>query len=111
MKIEHQTLGTVDVLTPIGALVGPDASQFSDVLLARLQSTNPRVVVAMHEVPYVDSVALEGLLQAAEDLGDRAMHLTLARVPSACREAMELTGLASKFRWFEDVQTAVKSFI
>ena len=111
MKIERQQVGTVDVFTPVGALVDQDGEKFIKTLLTRLKSANPRVVVSMHEVPYMDSAALTGLLDATDELGDRAMSLSLARVTSACREILELTGLANRFRFFEDVQDAVRSFL
>lgn len=111
MKIERQQVGTVDVFTPVGALVDQDGEKFIKTLLARLKSANPRVVVSMNEVPYMDSAALTGLLDATDELSDRAMSLSLARVTSGCREILELTGLANRFRFFEDVQHAVRSFL
>ena len=111
MKIEQQQIGTVDVFSPIGALVDQDGESFVKTLGQRLKSANPRVVVAMHEVPYVDSAALEGLLNATEELQERASALKLANVTSTCREIFELTGVASRFRFFKDVQDAVKSFL
>ena len=89
MKTEHQKVGTVDVLTPVGALVDEDAEQFSRVLLERLKSSNPRVVLSLAEVPYMDSAALEGLLKATDELADRAMSLKLANLPPTCREILE----------------------
>lgn len=111
MKIEQQQVGTVDVFTPIGPLVDQDGETFVRTLSQRLKSANPRVVVAMQEVPYVDSEALEGLLDATEDLFDRASALKLAAVTPTCREILELTGLSTRFRFFKDVQDAVKSFL
>ena len=111
MKLEQQSVGTVDVLTPIGALVDEDAASFCRLLQERVKGLNPRVVVSLQEVPYMDSSALEGLLDAADELADRALNLKLANVSSTCREIFELTGLASHFRFFNDVQDAVKSFL
>ncbi len=65
----------------------------------------------MHEVPYVDSEALEGLLQATDELADRASALKLAAVTSTCREVFELTDLSDRFRFFNGVQDAVRSFL
>lgn len=111
MKIERQQVGTVDVLTPIGALVDEDAEEFSRILLEHLSSANPRVVVALQEVPYMDSVAIEGLLNTADELSYRATGLKLVHVSPTCREILELTGHSEKFRFFSEVQDAVKSYL
>ena len=111
MKIEHRQVGTVDVLTPTGALTDEDAESFCKELIECVRSSNPRVVVFMQEVPYLDSIALEGLLSAADELAERAMECKLAKVPPTCREIFKLTNLAERFRFFEDIQDAVKSYL
>jgi len=111
IKIEQQRVGSVDVLTPVGTLVDQDAEHFAKTLDAKLHSANPRVVVCMQEVPYMDSIALEGLNTAAETLADRATGLKLACVTPTCREILELTGLAPRLRFFEELQDAIKSFL
>lgn len=111
MKVETQQIGTVDVLTPNGPLVDEDAEKFSNMLLKRVSTSNPRVVVSLQEVPYMDSVALEGLLAATEDLADRAMCLKLVNVSPTCRETLELTGVSDRFRFFQAVQDAVRSYL
>ncbi len=111
MKVEQQTVGTVDVLTPVGALVDENSEQFCALILEHLHASNPRIVISMQEVPYMDSAALEGLLRATEELSDRAMSLKLAKVTPTCREILELTGLSAKFRFFNEVQDAVKSYL
>lgn len=111
MKIECHRLGTVEVLTPNGALVDEDAELFSKEVLDKLKASNPRLVVSLHEVPYMDSVALEGIADAIDELSDRAVRLKLVQVTPTCREVLELTGLASRVQFFEEVQDAVKSFL
>jgi len=111
VKVERQQVGTVDVFMPVGALVDEDAEGFCRLLLERLRSPNPRVVISMQEVPYMDSIALEGLLDATDDLAERAMSLKLVNLTPTCREILELTGLAGRFRFFQDTEDAVKSFL
>ena len=111
MKIEQQQVGIVHVFTPMGPLVDQDGETFSKALLTRVKSPNSRIVLAMQEVPYLDSNALEGLLAATDELLDRASSLKLANVAPTCREIFELTGLSPRFRFFKDVQDAVKSFL
>lgn len=111
MKVEQTQVGTVDVLSPIGALVDDEATTFCQRLLERLNSPSVRVVLSLQEVPYLDSKALEGLVQASEELASRASSLKLANVTPTCREILELTGLAGRFRFFSTLDDAVKSFL
>lgn len=111
MKIERTQIGTVEVFTPVGALVDADAEQFNSQLMQRLRAPNARVVVAMHEVPYMDSGAIEGLLTASDELKGRAAQLKLVKMTPTCREILELTGWSSRFAFFEETQDAVRSFL
>lgn len=111
MKIERQQVGTVEVLAPVGPLVEDDAREFCNALMKRVAGPSPRVIVSLQECPYMDSTALEGLVAVSEDLGQRALNLKLVEVPATCREILELTGLSNRFRFFQDTQDAVKSFL
>lgn len=111
MKVERQKVGTVDVLRPVGPLVDQDVEPFAQALSERVQSANPRMVIAMNDVPYMDSVALERLMDAADELSERAINLKLAGISPACREILELTGLSARLSLFTDVQDAVRSFL
>jgi len=111
VKVEQRQVGTVTVLKPVGPLLGQEAGLFTSRLMDRLQSSNPRVVVQMNEVPYVDSTAIEILLEAADTADASAAPLTLVDVSPTCREILDLTGHATRFRYFGDVQDAVRSFL
>ena len=111
MKIEQQKLGTVDVFTPVGPLVDQDGGKFAKLLLERADAPSPRIVVALQDVPYMDSQALEGFLAAADRLNARACSLKIAAAAPTCREIFELTGVARHLRFFRDVQDAVRSFL
>ena len=111
MKIERQEIGTVEVLCPQGVLSEDDAEEFSAMLQQRLAGANTRVVVSLQDVPYMDSVALNGLLAAADEMNDRGVRLKLASINPTCREILELTSLASRFQFFEDTQAAARSFL
>jgi len=111
MKIEQQKVGSVDVLTPSGPLVDQDGADFVKKLMARVASSNPRIAIAMQDVPYMDSEAMEGLLDAADELGAHASLLNLVSVTATCRETLELTGVADHLRFFQDVQDVAKSYL
>ncbi len=111
MKIDRQEIGTVQVLTPQGALVDDDAGEFAGVLEKKWDSPNLRLVLSLNEVPYLDSRALEALVDCSDALRARSAPLKLAGVTPTCREIMQLTGLADRFQFFEQVQDAVRSFL
>ena len=111
MKVERRRVGTVDVCAPLDALVDEGAVEFGDALTTCLKGVNPRVVVDMSEVGYMDSVALEVLLDAADELAERSAQFKLAGVTPTCREIVELTGLSDRFQFFEDVDAAVRSYL
>ena len=111
MKIETQQVGTVEVIKPMGTLVEDDATTFAHKLKRRFESANSRVVLDLCEVPYVDSTALEALLDAAEVMEQRSARLRLVTVAPTVREVLELTGLSQRIQFFERVQDAVRSFL
>jgi len=111
MKLEVDHLGTVCVLKPGQPLVEEAAVEFTSQLSERAASPGARVVVSLKKVPYMDSCALEGLLDVADNLASRATTLKLAETSTTCREILEITGLTGRFQMFADVEDAVRSFL
>lgn len=111
MKVERRTVGTVNVCAPVDAIVDDASGTFRDVLKSCMTGVNPRLVVDMKEVGYMDSAALEVLADVTDDLGERGLQLKLASVTPTCREIFELTGLGGQFQFFEDVDAAVRSYL
>lgn len=111
MKITTKRVGTVDVLKPHGPLADDDAGVFMETVKTRLSGANPRFVVDLGEVPYLDSRGIEGLVDIARDLQQRGGRLRLASVAQTCREVLDITGHADEVEFFQDSQDAVRSFL
>ena len=111
MKVMQEMLGTVDVITPGGPLTDEDGQEFVEVLQQHLEATSPHVVVNMGEVPYMDSYTLEVLLNVVRELGGRSLPLKLADLTLTCREILDLTEMSGEFEIFDDVESAVRSFL
>ena len=111
MKIDIKRVGTVEVLAPDGPLVDEDAEAFVDRLQIILQAPNPRFVIEMDKVPYLDSRGIEVLVDTADTLHKRGGQLRLASVTSTCREILELTGQSRQVEFFDTAQDAVRSFL
>lgn len=108
--IEHQQ-GAVTVLTPKGPLCAGDAEQFKSLATTVIDRNLGRIVVDASGIPYLDSRGLEALLDVTEKLWESGTALKLCAACETVREVMELTDLASHFEYYQDVNSAVRSFI
>jgi anti-anti-sigma factor len=88
-----------------------DAEQFRTHLADIMTRSLGRFVVDATAVPYVDSLGLEALVQSTDELGSSGRALRLCGACETLREVLELTGLADRFEHYEDVNTAVRSFL
>ena len=111
MKILEQRHGAVTVLKPEGALLDADADQFKSGAVNSLRATMGRVVVDMSAVPFVDSKGLEALLDVTDEMSQQGQSLKLCATNKTVREVLELTDLVSLFEHYEDVNSAVRSFL
>lgn len=111
MDIQEQRHGAVTVIKPQGPLVLGDADQFRTHLAEITTRSLGRFVVDASAVPYVDSQGLEALVQSTDELGTSGRALRLCGACETLREVLELTGLADRFEHYEDVNTAVRSFL
>jgi anti-anti-sigma factor len=110
MKIERKTVGSVEVLAPLEPLVDAGAEALAKMLQSMTDGVNPRFVISMNDVGYLDSAALECLVDTSERLSERSLQLKLASVNPTCREILELTGLSGRFQIFDGIEAAVRSF-
>jgi anti-anti-sigma factor len=111
VKLIEQQQGAVTVLKPDGPLVDEDVKTFATAL-SRAAGTNlGRCVVDLSLVPFIDSKGLEALLDATDDMARGGRALKLCAVNKTIRQVLELTGLVSQFDHFEDVNSAVRSFL
>lgn len=98
------------MLEPDGALTQDDADQFMLRLTEVLAESSGRVVVDLSSVPFVDSRGLEALVESNDTLAVGGRSLKLCAINETIREVLDLTGLASRFDHFEDVNSALRSF-
>ncbi|MBT8484514.1 MAG: STAS domain-containing protein [Phycisphaerales bacterium] len=99
------------MLRPRGPATQDDAAGLSAKLMEARTRSLGRVVLDISVVPFVDSVVLEHLLDITEELGKTGQALKLSGANDVVREALELTDIASMFELFEDVNSAVRSFL
>jgi anti-sigma B factor antagonist len=111
MKLHQQRHGAVTLLRPEGPLIDTGAGEFDQAARGLMTATLGRLVVDMSAVPFVDSLGLESLVGLTELMEDSGKVLKLCGVNKTVRQVFELTEIDSLFDHFEDVNSAVRSFL
>jgi len=111
MRIDEQVRGAVTFLRPDGAIAQNDSSSFRKALLQAAKRSMGRCVVDASAIPFMDSTALEALLDANDELASAGRALKLCGLNETVRECLELTGLAGHFDIYDDGVSAARSFL
>jgi anti-sigma B factor antagonist len=111
MHIHEQQQGAVAVLKPDGPVSGDDGKVLRERASRAAEQNMGRIVLDMSAVPFVDSGGLEALYDVAQAQGESGRVLCLVAANATLREVFELTGMASHYEYYEDVQGAIRSFL
>ena len=99
------------MLKPHGALISSDAEQFRARLEEARAKSFGRIVVDASSISYVDSTGLEMLVDVTEKLADSGHALKLCGLNETIRTVLDLTELVSLFEFYEDINSAVRSYL
>ncbi len=106
--IEKQ--GAVGVVHPKGPLEAEHCEEFKQTVLEGLGAGRPMLVVDFHDVPLLDSVGLETLVELREAVESRGGAMKLAAINPLCADILRVTGVGHKFEQHALVRSAVGSF-
>lgn len=102
--------GAVQVISGTSPLNSEHVSLAKTAIEQCFGKGQPQIVFHMAGIPLLDSEGLEVLL----DLRDRAVRcggvVQLAEPRALCRDILQVTGLASEFAIFDQLNAAVGSF-
>jgi anti-anti-sigma factor len=102
--------GAVGVVRPKGPIEAQHCDEFMRTVLQGLGVGRPMLVVDFHDVPLVDSVGLETLVELRDALESKGGAVKLAAVNPLCADILRVTGVGAQFEQHELVRTAVGSF-
>ncbi len=111
MKIETEQRCAVTLVKPDGPLSGPDADELKVIMSGLIKTNMGRVVLDASSIPSVDSPGLECLVDMAQQLAQSGKALKLCALSETLRQVIDLTGLSAQFEQFEDVNSAIRSFL
>lgn len=102
--------GAVGVVHPKGPLEASHCDEFKRIVLQGLGVGRPMLVVDFHDVPLVDSVGLETLVELRESLESKGGAMKFAAINPLCADILRVTGVGQKFEQHDLVRSAVGSF-
>jgi anti-sigma B factor antagonist len=109
MKIQAQPNGNVMVLVAHGPLVGEELVDLRRAIETESAGQAKRVVLDLHDVPYLDSAGIEFLVQTCDLSVSAVRRPTLAALSETCREALELTDTLPRLPVYDTVENALRS--
>jgi anti-anti-sigma factor len=110
MKIEAQKYNDIIVLQMQGEFTSETLKHFEDAASNAIAQRVSGIVLDMSKVVFVDSAALEHLLELGEKCRDHTRQLKLAGLDECCTKIFEITRLLPQFDVYAELTEAVKSF-
>ena len=111
MKIHTTSTGAVTFVKPHGPILKEDGQSLCDCASMHIREQLGRVVLDLEDVPYMDSEGLEALVSLEERFGSCGRVLKLCHVGETLREVFEITGCLDAVEFFDDPQSAARSFL
>ena len=111
MNIETEQRCAVTVVKPDGPLSGADADELKVIMSDLIKANLGRVVLDASDIPSVDSPGLESLVDLTQQLAQSGKALKLCALNDTLQQVIDLTGLSPQFEQFEDVNSAIRSFL
>ena len=102
--------GDVAVLTVKDELAGDAVEQFLDRANQTITDGINLLVVDCGKIHALDSRGLEALLELQTRCEELLGSVKLCAVDETCTKILEMTRLAPRFEFFDDLDAAVKSF-
>jgi anti-anti-sigma factor len=109
IQISHDDRVTVVQIT--GSVDSLTAQDLMHALSREVVADRIRLVADFSGVEYTSSAGLRALLATLKDARGQGGDLRLAAVRPAVRKVLELSGFTSILKIFDDVPTAVASFM
>jgi anti-anti-sigma factor len=106
----HKRTGAIDTISGTLPLIAENHSAFLNAFEGCFKQGQPRIVVDLSQVPLIDSVGLETILDLRDQCQQRGGAIVLARPNALCRDILRINGMEHEVSIFEDTVTAMGNF-
>jgi anti-anti-sigma factor len=103
--------GAVEVLLPNVPLKAEYVDELRETVQHCVNDGIPMLVINLHDVPLMDSVGLESLLDARDVVEKRGGMIKLAAPTPLSQDILSISGVGQRFEVFADEKSAVRSFV
>lgn len=111
MKVATEQCGGVAVIKPEEPITWANAEEFKAEVLDSMGKNLGRIIIDASSVTYLDSKGLGVFVELTQELAQSGKTLKLCHVNETVRQVIELTGLRPLFEHFEDINSAIRSFL
>lgn len=102
--------GAVDTISGSLPLTREHQSSFLNSVEACFGNGQPRIVFDLSNIPLIDSVGLEALLEARDRCQKLGGCIALARPNPLCRDILRINGIDREINVYDDAIKAMGSF-
>jgi anti-anti-sigma factor len=111
VNVKETTLGVATYLQPNAALVEENLGDLRKAVQAAARSASVHIVVDLSLVPFLDSAALEYLLDLSVAQREAGGSLRLASPSAVGRDVLAMTRLDRTIAVYQDLESAGRSFV
>jgi anti-anti-sigma factor len=108
--IETTHLKRCDLIAISGRFDSNTASEMETALRTSMDAGAHRIVLNMEGVEYFGSAAIRVLIVAAKECRRHHGDVLLVRIPERVRQVLDIAGISSLLKTFDDPVVAVGSF-
>jgi len=102
--------GAVDTISGSQPLTREHQSSFLNSVEACVGNGQPRIVFDLSNIPLMDSIGLETLLEARDRCQKLGGCIVLARPNPLCRDILRINGIDKELNVYDDAIKAMGSF-
>lgn len=106
-KISSMKAGGRTVLSPGNSITHENCQEIKERIDAQIKEQKTEIILDCKAVAFLDSAALELLLQTHEELSKQGGALKIAGLNPVCRDILVATRLVNTFDVYEDIHKAV----
>jgi anti-anti-sigma factor len=107
-KVTKTKIGAYAVLTPRDALSHQNCEELAELFSSQMNQSKSGIILDCKAVSFMDSAALELLLQVHGNLKSRGSVLKLCNLNAVCRDILLATRLVAILHIYQDVHDAIK---